>query len=67
MQIGMNPQEQVWDELREKAFANRLFKSMNAVVDAAVAAIRRMEASPASLASLTMRGWMESALPSLEY
>jgi len=40
---------------------------MNAVVDAAVAAIRRMEASPASLASLTMRGWMESALPSLEY
>jgi transposase len=55
-----DPQEQVWDELREKHFGNRLFKSMDALVDALVRALRCMEASPAVLKSLTQRGWMKN-------
>jgi hypothetical protein len=58
----LNPQEQVWDELREKSLANRLFDDLDAVEDAAVEGLRRMEASPEAMASLAMRGWMEPAL-----
>jgi transposase len=54
----LNPQEQVWDELREKSLANRLFKSLDAVVDAAVGGLRRIEASPGAVARLTRRDWM---------
>jgi hypothetical protein len=57
-----NPQEQVWGELREKSLANRLFNGMDAVVDAAVGGLRRIEASPGAVARLTRRGWMETAL-----
>jgi hypothetical protein len=56
----MNSQEQVWDELREKSLANRLFKSLDAVVDAAVEGLRRIEASPGAVARLTRRDWMGS-------
>jgi transposase len=58
----LNPQEQVWDELREKSMANRVFKSLDAVVDAAVEGLRRIEALPGAVARLTRRGWMGSAL-----
>jgi transposase len=54
----LNPQEQVWGELREKSLANRLFRSLDAVVDAAVGGLRRMEASPSMMAKLTWRPWM---------
>jgi transposase len=53
-----DPQEQVWDELREKSLANRVFRDMDAVVDAAVEGLRRMEASPSMMAKLTWRSWM---------
>jgi transposase len=58
----LNPQGQVWDDLREKSLANRLFNSMDAVVDAAVEGLRRIESSPGAVARLTRRGWMETAL-----
>jgi transposase len=35
----LNPQEQVWDELREKSFGNRVFPTLKAVADAAVAGL----------------------------
>jgi hypothetical protein len=57
----LNPQEQVWDELREKSIANRLFKSLDAVVDAAVGGLRRIEASPGAVARLMGRDWIEPA------
>jgi len=53
----LNPQEQVWDMLREKFLANRLFKSLDAVEDAAEEGLRRPEASPDVVASLTRRLW----------
>jgi hypothetical protein len=54
----LNPQEQVWDNLREKSLANRVFRDMDAVVDAAVGGLRRMEASSSMMARLTWRPWM---------
>jgi len=56
----LNPQEQVWDELREKHFGNCFFKSIGAVVDRLVEGLRRMEALPNALKSLTQRDWMKN-------
>lgn len=54
----LNPQEQVWDELREKFFGNKLFKTLQAVVDMAVKGLRNLEQAPALIKSLAMRNWM---------
>ena len=54
----LNPQEQIWDELREKFFGNKLFKSIKAVIDKAVEGLRSLEAMPLTIASLTKRTWM---------
>jgi len=54
----LNPQEQVWDELREKFFGNETFKSIKAVVEKAVEGLRSLEAMPLTLAHLTQRDWM---------
>jgi hypothetical protein len=54
----LNPQEQVWDELREKETANRTFKSLDCVVDAVVKGLQRLESMPDLVASLTQRNWM---------
>jgi transposase len=51
----LNPQEQVWDEPREKSLANRVSRSLDAVVDAAVEGLRRIEALPSAMARLTWR------------
>jgi transposase len=54
----LNPQEQIWDELREKYFCNRLFRSLQAVIDVAAEGLREMEQSPEAIKSLTQRQWM---------
>jgi len=54
----VNPQEQIWDELREKYCGNTLFKSLDAVVDAVVQGLQHMESSPVALARLTQRSWI---------
>jgi len=53
----LNPQEQIWDELREKCFGNKLFNSLQAVIDAAVYGLQRLESSPVTVARLTKRTW----------
>jgi transposase len=53
----LNPQEQIWDELREKFFGNKLFTSLQAVIDTAVRGLQHLEASPLTVASLTQRTW----------
>jgi transposase len=53
----LNPQEQIWDELREKYFGNKLFQSLQAVVDAAVQGLQTLEALPLTVARLTQRAW----------
>jgi hypothetical protein len=51
----LNPQEHVWDELRERFFHNRVFDSLHAVEDALAVALRTLEEQPARIKSIT--GW----------
>jgi len=39
----LNPEEHLWDELREKHFHNRVFDSIDALEDHLVDALRAME------------------------
>jgi transposase len=49
----LNPQEHVWDELREKEFPNRVFESMAGVVKQLEAGLPRLAANVEALRSLT--------------
>lgn len=51
----LNPAELLWDELREKEFANRVFASLGAAMAQAARGLKRLENSPELLHSLT--GW----------
>ena len=54
----LNPQEHVWDELREKEFPNRVFESMDAVVRQLKAGLPRLAAHTHALRSLTAWPWI---------
>jgi len=58
----LNPQEHVWDELREKEFPNRVFESMQAVVSQLEAGLPRMAANTRALRSLTAWPWIVSLI-----
>jgi transposase len=44
-----NPVEHLWDEIREKWFANRLFNSLDAVEDTLVSALLHLENHPSKV------------------
>ena len=52
----MNPIEQIWDEIREKNFANQTFKSLTQVVDKLCEAVRSL--LNFTISSITFRNWM---------
>jgi hypothetical protein len=56
----LNPQEHVWDELREKEFPNRVFESMDGVIAQLQAGLPRLAANPSGLKSLTAWPWIVS-------
>jgi hypothetical protein len=56
----LNPQEHVWDELREKEFPNRVFDSIDGVVAQLEAGLPRLAANATSLRSLTAWPWIVS-------
>lgn len=56
----LNPQEHVWDELREKEFPNRVFAHLDAVVRQLEHGLPRMAADPEGLRSLTGWPWILS-------
>ena len=56
----LNPQEHVWDELREKEFPNRLFNHMDAVIRQLEQGLPRLTADSKSLRSLTAWPWIIS-------
>lgn len=47
------PVEHIWDDIREKHFDNRLFKSLDAVEDTLSKALQALDADPERLRSLT--------------
>lgn len=56
----LNPQEHVWDELREKEFPNRVFDSMEGVLAQLHAGLPRLAANREGLRSLTAWPWIVS-------
>jgi len=55
-----NPAEHLWDEIREKHFANKVFKSLDAVEDELEMALHDMEKHPSQTASLCGFDWIVS-------
>jgi hypothetical protein len=56
----LNPQEHVWDELREKEFPNRVFDSLDGVVHQLQSGLPRLAADTDALRSLTAWPWIVS-------
>ena len=55
-----NPTENLWDEMREKDFANLTFDSMSAVQDTLCLSLLRLENNPALVHSIACFPWMIS-------
>jgi hypothetical protein len=53
-----NPAEQVWDEVREKHFANRWFETRDQLDEQLVTALAALEADTLRTASLTGFDWI---------
>jgi len=51
----LNPAERLWEEIREKEFANRVFNTLGAAIAQAARGLNRLERMPEALRSLT--GW----------
>lgn len=56
----LNPVEHVWDEVREKWFANQVFDSLAAVEDQLVMALITLEHDAQRVASLTGFDWIRN-------
>ena len=54
----LNPQEHVWDELREKEFPNRVFNHLDAVIRQLEHGLPRMAADTDAVRSLTAWPWI---------
>lgn len=55
----LNPVEHLWDDLREKALANRAFKSLEKVQAALVTRLRELWDQPQALRSMTAFPWFK--------
>ena len=51
----MNPIEQVWAEIRKRGFKNKIFRSLNEVIDKLQEVIQNL--SPSQLKSIARRDW----------
>ena len=54
----LNPAERLWEELREKEFANRVFDSLGAAIAQAARGLKRLETNAPALRSLTAWDWI---------
>lgn len=57
----LNPAERLWDELREKEFANRVFDSIGSAMAQTARGLKKLENSPKRLSSLTGWEWILEA------
>jgi hypothetical protein len=58
----LNPMEHVGDELREKFFHNRVFKSLEALEDHLAVALKSLEETPSTVCSIVSWPWIMGAL-----
>jgi transposase len=58
----LNPIEHLWDELREKSFHNRIFKSLDALEDHPALALKTLEENPNTVSLIVSWPWIVAAL-----
>jgi transposase len=58
----LNPQEHLWDELREKSFHNRVFDSLDSLEDHLVLALQRLEHDHDRVRSIVAWDWIINAV-----
>ena len=58
----LNPQENVWDEIREKNFPNRVFSTMEAVHEQLREGLAKFVADSKGVTSLTAWPWIRNVL-----
>ena len=58
----LNPAEHLWDDLREKEFHNEAFGSLDQVEHALFEGLRRIEADPDALRSMTLFPYLDITL-----
>ena len=58
----LNPTEHIWDEMREKFFANRIFESMDIVRNQINKAIEHFKKNEDLLRSITFWPWIKNAI-----
>ena len=58
----LNPIEHIWEELREKYFHNRVFKSLDALIEYLVTSLSKFEGQLQRVKSITAWPWIVSAL-----
>lgn len=55
----LNPQEHIWDELREKEFPNRVFESMDGVIAQLKSGLKKLSKQPDVIRSITLWPWIK--------
>jgi len=58
----LNPQEHVWDEVREKEFPNRVFSDLASVTGQLERGLRQLAADNERLRSITAWPWIVSLI-----
>lgn len=58
----LNPQEHIWDEVREKEFPNRVFDHLDAVIRQLETGLPALAAAHSRLQSLTNWPWIDSII-----
>lgn len=58
----LNPQEHIWDELREKFFHNQAFDSMDALELQLLMGLQQLEQSPETVKSITGWEWILNSI-----
>lgn len=57
----LNPQEHLWEELREKYFHNRIFDSLDALEDQLIQGLRALETDHRRVRSIVAWDWIINA------
>jgi len=58
----LNPVENIWEELREKNFNNKVFDSLNALEDQLLSALKHLEDHPEITRSISHWPWIINAI-----
>ena len=58
----LNPQENVWQYLRQNYLANRVFDTYDAIVDACCEAWNKLAEQPGRITSIATRDWAQQVI-----